>query len=217
MVINTGMKSISKKYTLLLLAFLFVFCSAYKCKEKPLEEKSKPCLERAQFGNPEDSEYILPFPAGKKYVCSQSYCNPNGGHSNQLAYDFALQISDTVIAARSGIVKSIREDQPDRVGEITASNHNFIMIEHSDGTVAFYAHLKQNSVFVTIDEKVEQGQIIALSGNSGNTMNFPHLHFGVYEFWPATETYDVPVNFRNAEGPMDSNGGLIADEWYEAK
>ena len=72
--------------------------------------------------------YVLPFPVGKKYVLSQTCCNPAGGHRNQLGYDFAIYLGDTVYCMRSGIVKEIREDQPDNGGDITARNHNYIMI-----------------------------------------------------------------------------------------
>ena len=82
--------------------------------------------------------------------------------------------------------------------------------------MSFYAHLQQNSIVVDVGDTVETGQRIASSGNSGNTMNFPHLHFGLYEGWPAREGFDLPVTFRNVEGPLDSLGGLIADEWYRA-
>lgn len=160
--------------------------------------------------------YNLPFPAGKAYILSQSYCNAWGGHSNQLAYDFAMPIGDTVCAARGGVVRQLREDQPDSGGGIEASNHNYLMIEHEDGTVAFYAHLKQNSIAVEAGDSIAKGQFIALSGNSGNTLGFPHLHFGVYQFWPPTETYDVPVTFCNAKGSLDSLGLLIADSLYAA-
>lgn len=90
------------------------------------------------------------------------------------------------------------------------------MIEHVDGTVAFYAHLKQNSIVVETGDTIIEGQFIALSGNSGNTMGFPHLHFGVYQFRPPTETYDVPVNFRNVKGSLACSGLLIADSLYTA-
>ncbi len=117
---------------------------------------------------------------------------------------------------RSGIVKDLREDQPDNGGEITASDHNYLMIRHNDGTVAFYAHLMQNEVPVEAGEFVEQGDHIALSGNSGNTLNFPHLHVGVYENYLPVETYDLPVFFKNIDGPVDDMGRLIADSWYTA-
>ena len=47
-------------------------------------------------------------------------------------------------------------------------------------------------------------------------MNFPHLHFAVYRDWPPQEGFDLPISFKNVKGPLDSRGGLIADEWYEA-
>ena len=57
-------------------------------------------------------------------------------------------------------------------------------IEHPDGTVAFYAHLMQESVVVGVGQQVARGELIALSGNSGATGGLPHLHFGVYQGWP---------------------------------
>jgi len=199
------------KYYILLVILLSFLITLNDCKTA-----KRTCKARAKFGDPYKSEYILPFPVGKSYVCSQSYCNPNGGHKNQLAYDFALTIGDSVIAARSGIVKELKQDQPDSPGKNDSVTHNYIMIEHRDGSVAFYAHLKQNSVRIKPGDSVKQGKLIALSGNSGYTANFPHLHFGVYKSYPPVETKDVPVNFRNAEGPLDENNGLIANNWYKA-
>jgi murein DD-endopeptidase MepM/ murein hydrolase activator NlpD len=202
-------------YFLSLLICFVIIASIDSCQKDSSERNSKSCIERAVFENPDSSAYILPFPVDKKYICSQTYCNPNGGHKNQLAYDFALSIGDSVIAARSGIVKEIKKDQPDSIVD-SNSTHNFIMIEHQDGSVAFYAHLMQNSVCVRIGDTIMQGNFIALSGNSGYTANFPHLHFGVYKNYPPVETFDVPVNFRNADGPLNENNGLIADQWYIA-
>jgi len=94
------MKSIFKPLIVIFMPFLLVT----ECDKSEPEINELSCLERGNFGNPAESEYILPFPAGKSYILSQSYCNPDGGHSNQLAYDFAMQIGDTVICMRSGEV-----------------------------------------------------------------------------------------------------------------
>lgn len=176
-----------------------------------LEETT--CYDRAIFGDPEDSEYILPFPVGAAYPVYQSYCWRTGGHRNQLAYDFIIPIGDTIVAARRGIVREIREDSPDN-GE-GVGQHNYVYIQHGDGTLAFYAHLMQNSVIVQLGDTVITGQYFACSGNSGKSGE-PHLHFGVYENYPPVEGIDVPVNFRNAEGPLDSLGGLIRGVIYKA-
>ncbi len=111
-----------------------------------------------------------------------------------------------MLAAHGGVVMDIREDSPDDgQGE---GRHNRVFIQHDDGTVAFYAHLQQHGVEVEPGDAVAIGQFIAWNGNSGLTGG-PHLHFGVYQSWPPTEGFDVPVNFRNADGPLDERGGLI--------
>jgi hypothetical protein len=172
-----------------------------------------PCLARAIFGDPQSSLYILPYPVGMAYPVYQSYCWPTGGHRNQLAYDFTIPIGDTVVAACAGVVREVREDSPDNgQGE---GEHNYVFIEHIDGTLAFYAHLMQNSVVVNPGDTVDIGEYFALSGNSGKSGE-PHLHFGVYEDYPPTEGVDIPVNFRNAQGPLDNRGGLIRGEKYTA-
>jgi len=175
--------------------------------------EDSPCLGRANFGDPQNSNYILPYPVGASYPVYQSYCWSTGGHRNQLAYDFTIPIGDTVTASRGGVVREVKEDSPDNgqgYGE-----HNYVYIQHDDGTLAFYAHLKQYSVVVEPNDTVGVGQYFALSGNSGQSKE-PHLHIGVYENYPPVEGVDIPINFRNAEGPLDSRGGLIRGGVYKA-
>lgn len=173
-----------------------------------------PCLTRALFGDPAESDYILPYRAGEDYYVSQSYCTPGGSHHNQLAYDFNMPIGTEVLAARAGRVKGIRESSPDDgVGD---GDHNYIFIQHDDGTVAFYAHLMQDGVLVEPGDEVEAGDLIGYSGNSGQTGGNPHLHFGVYLDWLPEEGRDAPVNFSNSSGNNDERGGLAAGERYTA-
>jgi murein DD-endopeptidase MepM/ murein hydrolase activator NlpD len=184
------------------------------CGEK--NRKPLTCMERAVFEEPSQSPYILPYPVGSSYRLMQGYCYPKGGHRNQLAYDFETPVGTQVIAARSGLVMQVRSDLPDDGKQPQPGQHNHIMIKHDDGTVAFYAHLKQNSIIVKVGDYVSQGQPIAQSGNSGNTQGLPHLHFGVYESWPAKEGFDVAVNFRNAEGTLDQRKGLRPGGYFKA-
>lgn len=180
------------------------------------EREPLPCLERAVFGDPAVSPYVLPYPVGASYRLAQGYCYPDGGHRNQLAYDFDMPIGRDVVAARAGVVRRVRDDLPDTGATQDASQHNNILIQHDDGSVAFYGHLRQNSIVVQVDQRVAQGQRIAASGNSGNTLGEPHLHFGVYQSWPATEGFDLAVNFRNAKGSLGERRGLVAGATYEA-
>ena len=183
---------------------------------EPPPGKNPTCLNRARFGDPAASDYILPYPVGEAYYLMQSYCVSGrpGAHSDQLAYDFYMPIGAEVVAARGGWVVEMRESHPD-TGWGTAME-NYVYIEHADGTVAFYAHLMQHGVDVEVGQWVDQGERIGASGNSGNTQNTPHLHFGVYRTWPQYEEMGVAVNFRNTPGPLDTLGGLLVNRLYEA-
>lgn len=50
---------------------------------------------------------------------------------------------------------------------------NMVMIDHGSGIVSVYLHLSK--IKVKKDQKVENGQVIGLSGNTGSTSG-PHLH-----------------------------------------
>jgi murein DD-endopeptidase MepM/ murein hydrolase activator NlpD len=150
---------------------------------------------------------------GESYKLNNSYCVPAGGHREQQAYDFLIPVGEPVVAARSGIVRVVKDDSPD---DGQGTDHNHIMIEHEDGTAAFYVHLQQGSSLVAVGETVEAGQTIANAGHSG-TPDVVHLHFGVYDSYPPTEGQDRAVNFRNAEGPLDCRGGLVNGAMYTAR
>lgn len=184
---------------------------------EPPPGKNPACLKRAHFGDPAESEYILPYPAGEAYYVIRSYCAiapAGGGHGDQLAYDWYIPIGAAVVAARGGWVVEMRESNPD--SGLGHASENFVYIEHADGTVAFYAHLMQHGVDVEVGQWVAQGERIGSSGNSGSTGGTPHLHFGVYTAMPRYEEMGVAVSFRNADGPLDTLGGLLENRLYTA-
>jgi hypothetical protein len=169
------------------------------------------CPERAVFGTPASSAYKLPFPKGKSYFLSQSYCTPNGSHKNQMHYDFDMPIGSEILAARDGRVVGIRDGYSDydRV-------FNYVDIQHADRSLAFYAHFTKNGISVVVGQNVKQGDLIGLSGSSGSPC-CKHLHFGVYRRNPPDEGDDVAVNFNNSAGPLDACGGLVRGAIYTAK
>ncbi len=174
------------------------------------------CLDRAVFGEPAASPYVLPYPAGTAFRVTQTYCDPIGGHFDDFAYDFELPTGAPVTAARSGNVTIANDQFSD--SDFTEGHENNVFVEHADGTVARYTHLQQGSVLVEVGDQVDPGQEIGASGSSGNTGGFPHLHFAVFRNGSSFDgpSSSIPVNFRNAGGRLDDRGGLIRGEVYQA-
>lgn len=56
----------------------------------------------------------------------------------------------------------------------------FIIIDHQNGLCTAYAHMYPNSRKVAVGDTVQQGQIIGILGNTGNSTG-RHLHFEVRE------------------------------------
>ena len=113
-----------------------------------------------------------------------------------------MPIGTQVLAARAGKVVSIREHFKDNNN--IDLEENYIFIKHDDGTIARYFHLTHNGALIKEGDTVKAGQVIGLSGNTGQSGG-PHLHFDVqkcgpnlpphYNQLPCGQT--VPITFKN--------------------
>lgn len=171
----------------------------------------------SSFGDPEQSEYILPFKTGESYLVNQSYCpsNPAWGHHNWFAYDFEMDIGQEIIASRGGEVIAIQSHNPD-VADCSGGKENWVFVLHDDGTVMQYVHLQQDGIKVSKGQMVSQGELLGISGNSGCSSG-PHTHIALFR---NRTNYDrqstIPFNYKNANGPLDGNNGLVHNEIYTA-
>jgi hypothetical protein len=83
----------------------------------------------------------------------------------------------TVLRFRDGMDDvSVRDIGLEAVKDRMAGNS--VIIDHGDGWVTQYAHLKKGSIVVTPGQQVAAGDKLGEIGLSGNT-EFPHLHFEV--------------------------------------
>jgi murein DD-endopeptidase MepM/ murein hydrolase activator NlpD len=95
------------------------------------------------------------------------------------AIDIAMPVGTPVHAAREGVVINAAHSffrgglQIERRDEA-----NFVQILHDDGTNAVYAHLQMDTIRVRPGQRVQRGEYIANSGNTGYSGG-PHLHFVV--------------------------------------
>lgn len=147
--------------------------------------------------------YRAPFAIARSFEISQTF--PIGithlTPANYYAVDIVMPIGTNIYAARTGTVFEVSSNNfrggldPDR--DLDAAN--LIRILHDDGTFSVYAHLNRNTIRVQPGDKVERGDYIADSGNTGFSSG-PHLHFAVM-LNKGLRLESVPVVF---EGPNNS-------------
>ena len=165
--------------------------------------------------DPSLSEYVLPYPIGETFTVTQSNCFPNGGHNLTFAYDFNTTMGDTIVASRPGVVTFVNDQYADT--DWVSGHENNVFVGHSDGSRIRYTHLMQGGVLVGVGQNVVQGQPIGLSGNSGNTGGFPHLHLSAFRDNTSFNRQNtIPINFCNALGPVNNQNLLIGGQSYTA-
>lgn len=130
---------------------------------------------------PVDFEYAYPL-RGNNLQVAQGFGGAwsHNDEQNHYAVDFVAPIGTPVLAARDGTVMQVESDF-DKAGlnlEKYGGRANYVRIVHNDGTMALYAHLREGGVLVRVGQRVDKGQEIGLSGNTGFTSG-PHLHFAV--------------------------------------
>ena len=151
----------------------------------------------------DDYLYKLPFIKGAEVVVSQGY-NGETSHKGLSAYavDFPVPVGTPIYAAREGIV--VGAEGSNNFGGASPEYRqyaNYVIIEHSDGTMGNYYHLKQGGVAVAIGQKVSRGDLIGYSGNTGFTSG-PHLHFSVSKVDPISmrRPMNLPIKMQTAQG-----------------
>ena len=156
-------------------------------------------LKAGKFKADSSPVYLLPFEKGKRVFLIQAY-ESKMSHKGERALDFKVKKGTRVCAAREGIVIAAREDS-DKGGLKTEnlSDGNYISIQHNDGSVAHYWHLKKDGVLVNAGDTIKAGQLIGMSGNTGYSA-FPHLHFEVVGYDKNRNYTQLATRFKTKNG-----------------
>lgn len=166
------------------------------------------------------SDFQYPWAAGYGYDVNQGNnaiwrggrggsCISGGSHTAangaQYAWDFALPLNTPVLAAKGGTAHAyvgVNSSQPCwNGGDGSCANSTLaVWIDHGDGTSATYLHLW--GIQPNIDGKpVLTGQQIGVSGKSGWTYGYPHLHYQVMPTCRSWWCNSTPSSFEGGTVP----------------
>jgi hypothetical protein len=119
------------------------------------------------------------------FTCSDLTYDGHKGTDIRLKNYVAMERGVDVLAAAPGKVLRLRDGMEDisvrEIGVAAIKDRmagNSVIIDHGDGWVTQYAHMKMGSIVVTPGQQVAAGDKLGQVGLSGNT-EFPHLHFEI--------------------------------------
>jgi murein DD-endopeptidase MepM/ murein hydrolase activator NlpD len=145
--------------------------------------------------------YRAPFALAQSFTVTQA--PPDAvthiDRASRNAIDIAMPVGTPVHAARDGLVINVARSF--FRGGTRLENRdeaNFVQILQDDGTTAIYAHLQMDTIRVRPGQRVQRGENIANSGNTGFSSG-PHLHFVVVRN-AGLEGESVPVVFAGPAG-----------------
>ena len=102
--------------------------------------------------------------------------------------DIEVVTGTTVYTVRGGTVLETRKSEApmppkndnspeaQKIRQNATSTGNYVRIQHDDGTVGRFLHLKKNAVWVSQGQRVSAGQSIGQSNATGIGITGPHLH-----------------------------------------
>lgn len=120
----------------------------------------------AKMGGSKDKTFPDGIPM-QGYISRGFSPSESSGVRMHLGIDIAAKEGTPIYATASGKVEFAGWDE---------ALGNLIIIDHMDEYKTHYGH--NRAMLVSVGEKVNKGELIALSGNSGNS-SAPHLHYEV--------------------------------------
>lgn len=128
-------------------------------------------------------EVITDYSCGTRSYDTESGYNHQGTDIYSWPFTWHKMDNDQIqiVAAAAGEVIYKEGDQADKSCSFNNNRWNAVYIQHPDGSVAWYGHLKTGSLTEKkVGEQVRAGDYLGIMGSSGNSTG-PHLHLELYD------------------------------------
>lgn len=171
------------------------------------------------------TETVFDFPFLDKWFVfwggTNSLVNYHYEYENQrYAYDFMVMNEDStyegdpalnesyytfgkeyLVPADGTVVKvenSVKDNQP--VGRMNKEQPlgNYVILDHGNKEFSYLVHFKYDSIIVKEGDKVKQGDLLGLVGNSGNSSE-PHIHFHVADSPDPMTSKSIKIKFNRED------------------
>ena len=127
------------------------------------------------------------------------------GKENEDYYAFGKELFAPCDGEVVLVVDGVKDNKPGELNPIYVPG-NTVIVKTANNEYLFFAHFKQHSIKVAQGQKVKQGQVLGLCGNSGNSSE-PHLHFHIQN----TEDMNVATGVKCYFDKLVVNGQVKAD------
>lgn len=127
------------------------------------------------------------------------------GKTNEDYYSFGKEIIAPCDGEVVFAVDGIKDNVPGVANTMFVLG-NSILLKTKNDEYILLAHFKQNSLKVKQGDRIKQGKLLGLSGNSGNSSE-PHLHFHIQN----QEDFNKAVGIKCYFDPIVVNGVLKKD------
>lgn len=133
--------------------------------------------------DPAYPDQVLDYNCGDRSYDTASGYNHEGTDFFLWPFSFNLMYLNEidVIAAAPGTIIGKHDGGYDRNCRFNSSDWNAVYVQHDDGSIAWYGHLKQCSLTSkATGSRVDRGEYLGKLGSSGNSTG-PHLHLELYD------------------------------------
>ncbi len=150
-------------------------------------------------------DQLLDYDCGNRtYDLSSGY---NHAGTDYFTWPFAWHKMDDIeveiVAAAPGTILAKHDGHYDRNCGFGGGDWNAVYVEHADGSVLWYGHMKNGSLTIKeVGDFVRTGDYLGIVGSSGNSTG-PHLHLEMHDIlWNLLDSYFGPCN------------GTVAESWW---